>query len=456
MSIATEINRIQQAKTDIKNSINSYTGLESITSETLDEYSNKINTFGYPMFLEVGATTVRTSSTTTENIASNDHIKIYGNNDNAYTIAEWNQMFVDAGYDKNNMSVEPIGIQCDYLPNKEVYLFDRYTGVIYNTVGDSEATAGYLQHSIYNYSLVSSSSSGTDYVSGKTWRVTSSGNNWILDEDNTKQSWTIPKNTGAANSFTSFNIVDRTYSIWAQTEWMRHRMAISSGISTNKENGSYGEIQILSSNGIQADINEDMYFWIKNDSDILVNTNILAKYNRNNRHTVNSNSLTNTIRDAIYTRQITNGINMNDTGINSSSKPILVPGSKGAEVIAVDGEWKIITPYISQPSSTVSTATYNMSDSPAIYWAIYKGFSLPSDTLLFDMSRNKTIYDAIINYLKTKEGRTDILAIPTGTFVHSSIRSSSTGAIDVYIRNKYVYGVNTNNRYFTVLSKPSI
>ena len=144
-------------------------------------------------------------------------------------------------------------------------------------------------------------------------------------------------------------------------------MAIDSGITTTKADGTYGEIQILNSSGTQAAVGEDMYFWIKNDSDVLTNTNLLAKYNLNNSHTINSAYLTQAIADAIYARQIANGINMNDTGVNSSTKPILAPGSKGAEVIAVDGKWMIITPYISAPSATTATVINNMADSPAVY-----------------------------------------------------------------------------------------
>ena len=46
--------------------------------------------------------------------------------------------------------------------------------------------------------------------------------------------------------------------------------------------------------------------------------------------------LRSTVRDFIYNKQIANGINMNDTGVNSPTKPILTPGSKGAEAVLVD------------------------------------------------------------------------------------------------------------------------
>ena len=90
MSIATEISRLQQAKADIKTAVNTQLGVESITTETIDGYASKIAAMPSPTTLEVGATTVRYDATHTENIASNDRIRIRGNDGNDYTIAQWN------------------------------------------------------------------------------------------------------------------------------------------------------------------------------------------------------------------------------------------------------------------------------------------------------------------------------------------------------------------------------
>lgn len=451
MSIATEISRLQQAKADIKTAVNTQLGVESITTETIDGYASKIAAMTSPTTLEVGATTVRYDATHTENIASNDRIRIRGNDGNDYTIAQWNAMFVAAGYDKDEMTVEPIGLRVQAFDADEIYLFDRYTGRVYNPVGDSQGDAGHLQHSIYNNTLVTAKGSGTDFTTNKAWSVTADGDEFVLFEANTKQSWRIKKDTGATNCHVvpSSMISEFTQSLWAQTEWMRHRMAISSGISTTKTDGTMGEIQILNSGGTQAAVGEDMYFWIKNDSDVLTNTNILAKYNKNNKHTTNSAALTDTIRAAIYARQIANGINMNDTGVNSASKPILATGSKGAEVIAVDGYWMIITPYISQQSATTSTATNNMADAPAVYWAIDKGVSLPSDRLLWAMYANKSIVNAAITYLNSREGR-GLPTVPTGNYIWSAVRSSANNAWYVLYSYGHMYSYSTYSRYFVV------
>ena len=451
MAIANEIQRLQQAKADIKTAVNTQLGVESITTETIDDYADKIAAMPSPTTLEVGATTVRYDATHTENIASNDRIRIRGNDGNDYTIAQWNAMFVEAGYDRTQMAVEPIGLRVQAFDADEIYLFDRYTGRVYNPVGDSQGDAGYLQHSIYNNSLVTATGNGTDFTTNKAWSVTADGDEFVLYEANTKQSWRIKKDTGSKNCHVATETImsDLTQSLWAQTEWMRHRMAISSGVSTTKVDGTMGEIQILNSSGAQAAVGEDMYFWIKNDSDVLTNTNILAKYNKNNKHTTNSAALTQTIADAIYARQIANGINMNDTGVNSTSKPILAPGSKGAEVIAVDGVWMIITPFISQQSSTTSTATNNMADSPAVYWAIDKGVSLPTDRLLWAMYVNKSIVNAAITYLNSREGR-GLPVVPAGNYIWSAVRYSASYAWTVISNVGYLVVNNTFYRFFVV------
>lgn len=455
MSIASEISRLQIAKADLKTTINNLNGISVIANETIDEYSNLISsTTPLPATLPIGATTVRISASSTENIASNNHIRILGSDNNKYTLAEWNALFIEAGYDKNNMTVTPIGINIEAFDNtRETYIFERYEGITYTPVGDTAGAAGKLQHSIYNQAPINAIGSGTDSTTSKDWSITSDGDNWVLYSGNTKQSWNCPKNTQVTYAHASHNISDRTESLYVQTEWMRHRMAISSGISTSKTDGTMGEIQILNGSGNQAAVGEDMYFWIKNDSNILVNTGILAKYNINNLHG-STYGLTTTIRDAIYARQIANGINMNDTGVNSVSKPILAPGSKGAEVIAVSGEWMIITPFISNANITTSTASNNMADAPAVYYAKYKGYSLPSDSLINCMYYNKTLVNAVINYLNNREGW-GIPVVPTNDYIWTAVRSSATNAWLVYFNNGYVLYISTFNRYFVCLAQAS-
>lgn len=456
MSIANEIQRLQGAKAELKTAIESK-GVSVPSATKIDGYAALVRQVRNPATLPVEATTVRISASQTENVASNDNIKIKGDDGNYYTLAAWNALFVAAGYDKDAMGVEPIGLKVDAFDQDDTYLFDRPTGQYYNPVGDSQGSAGQLQLSLYNNPFnppsISSPTSGTDFTTNKGWTVTPDGDNLILSEANTGQSWTIAKDTGNVNAHLAFNAQERTYSLWAQNEWMRHRMAIDSGIATSKEDGTYGEIQILNSSGVQAAVGEDMYFWIKNDSNVLVNTNKLAKYNLNNLHNTNSAHLTSAIADAIYDRQVANGINMNDTGVNSASKPVLAPGSKGAEVIAVGGYWYIITPFISNANITTSTATNNMADSPAIYWAIAKGCDIPTDPLINALYFNKVIVNAYVSYLNSREGRS-FPVIPNGS-IWSCVRQSQNSAWYILTSSGVVFNNITFSRYYVAGSTSS-
>lgn len=384
----------------------------------------------YPATLEVKATTVHTSASTTDNYASNDNIRFLGSDGNKYTLAQWNAMFVDAGYDASQMTVEPVGLSVDAFDHSgESYMFDRYTGTTYNVSGETARTTNTIPLFIYYNNLVTIAASGTDYTTSKSWSVTVDGDELILAESNTGCSWRVSKNCGYSDSHKAFNIEERTYYLWAYTEWMRHRFAISSGITTNAADKTMGQVEIFNSSGTQASANEDMYFFVRaTSSDTWQNTNIKAKYNLNNRHNTNAASFTQAITDAIYAKQVANGVNMNDTGVNSSSKSVLSEGSKGAEAIAVGGYWYIITPYISNPSATTATVTYNLADSPAVYWAIHKGFSLPSDTMLEALYLNKTLVTSMRNYLVNIEGRT-IKSIPTGCWTAILLSSTSPWSV---------------------------
>ena len=450
MSIASKLQQLIGIKADIKDAINQQ---GQSVGDNMTEYASAILAIsgggGLPATLPENETTVNTDESHTAVVLSNDNCRIKGSDGNKYTIAEWNALFVAAGYDKDNMTVTPVGIALDAFDHAgESYLFDRFEGITYNPVGDGVGTAGNLQQFIYNHPAITGAASGTDFTTNKNWAVTVDGDELILSEENTGQSWRISKDTGFANAHKEYNIAERTHSMWAQTEWMRHRMAIDSGLTTDLPDGTMGEIEIFNASGAQAAVGEDMYFWIRATSnDAWVDSGKLAKYNLNNRHDVNSASLKQAIADAIYSRQIANGINMNDSGVNSASKPILAPGSKGAEVIAVNGKWMIITPYISNPSATTATATNNMADSPAVYLAKYKGYDLPSDTLLDAMYFNMPLCIALRSYL-VAQGWT-IPALPNSA-TWSAVRNSANGSWYVNLANGIVLNGFTSNRNLVV------
>ena len=413
------------------------------------DIADAIEALNSPATLEPYAVTVQVDANTTVNVVANDRMKIRGSDNKSYTLKEWNDLFVAAGFDKDAMDVVPVGLDVDAFDIHECYMFDRYQGVTYQPAGVNAGAAGKLAHCIYNNPAITAAGSGTDFTTNKGWTITDNNDGTLtLAEANTGCSWTISKGCGFVYQHRAFNAAARTEAMWAINEWMRHRMAIDSEVATTEADGTMGEIGIFDVNGDIAAVGADMYFWIK-ESGVWTNTGRLAKYNVNNLHGTTAALLTSAIADAIYASQIAQGVNMNDTGINSDTKPVLAPGSKGAECIAVNGTWMIITPFISNPNATVTTANTNLADSPAVYWAKSKGFSLPSDILLQALWINKTMADAYISYLNSKEGRS-IPVLPTGDYTWTAMRYSAPYSWYVYLTYGDVGLINASIRFFVV------
>ena len=199
-------------------------------------------------------------------------------------------------------------------------------------------------------------------------------------------------------------------------------------------------MEILNASGEQAAAGEDMYFWIGG-----VNSEILAKYNANNVHKGNATScLTDTLRNTLYASQKANGINMNDTGVNSASKPVLAPGAKGAEAIAVSGKWFIITPFVTYP-----TNANQFGDCPAVAYVRSKGMVLPPLSALDMVYWNKTLLNALRTYLVSTEGWT-LDPVPASATIWAAPRQSTNHAW--YVNTSYGtrYLNNTVTRYRVV------
>lgn len=424
MSIANEITRLQRAKAALKEAINKRTGIPggSITDETIDEFAPILDGIPYSNHFEVGATTVHTSASTTANVASNDHIRIHGDDGKAYTIAEWNAMWVANGYSRDGMPT-PDGFVVTKRNGKcEVLYFESFVGELYTLDGATRFDNS-MSHSIYNtLACITSAASGTDVTTGKEWSITSvtdtdgdmedeRGNvlsllydlpagtkYWALYTANTKSTFYVPQGIGYVNALGDLDdYKQRTESIYQITEWMRHRFAIATGKTTEKADGTYADVGILNSTLNPPAVGEDMYFVIDDNGDDLKCG--LAKYNLNNTHGGGATSgVTAAIQDAIYDGQKANGVNMNDTGVNSATRPLLSAGSKGAEAIVVDGEWYIITPYV-----TYASNANRFADSPAVDWVRAHGWSLPSQDAIEVWYFNKTLVNALRTYLVNTE-----------------------------------------------------
>lgn len=399
-----------------------------------------------PAVLEVGAVTVQTGPNTTENVAYNENVKIKGSDGVKYTLPEWNALYVAAGFDKDAMTVQPIGISVDaYGADGEVLLFDRFDGRTWNVTAEMQGTAEQLSLFVYNQPMYTAAASGTDIATGKGWAVVDDGDAFLYRESNTGSEWRVSKAYKFLNQHeaTKDDIAALTDAMWAVTEWCRRRFAIDSGLTTTEADGTVAAVEILNASGAQAAVGEDFYFWINGS-----NTGILAKYNVNNLSGANSYLLKQAIADAIYAKQKANGVNMNDTGVNSSDKPVLAEGSKGAEAIAVGGKWYIATPYISNANATTNNINNNIADSPAVYWAKLKGCALPTDRHLNAVYLNKQTVDPVWSYLRTKEGW-PFPTRPNGN-VWIAVRQAAGYAWYVGLSNGGMYYNITGSRSYVV------
>ena len=457
MAIADKLQSILDSKAAIKSAIEAK-GVTDV-GEVVSAYPDKIAEIetgggGYTdyeleaqsLFLKVNTTTVTLKDGKTAAVASNDHIKIVDENLVHYTLKEWNNRSVANGFD-NSLVAKPIGFSMECNGVRTIVRW-QWTGKYYSPTGAGTAATDTMQHSIYDYNQITAAATGKDATitgeldmgTGKAgthfsddWEVRDNGDTLTLYSGNTKQTWAMM----------AINFKERTDAMWAQNEWMRHRFAISSGIATDQPDGTMKEVQILNVTGAQPQVGEDMYFYIDG-----TNTNLMAEYNLSNKHNISGYYLTQSIADYIYEQQKANGVNMNDTGVNSAEKPVLVPGAKGAEAIAVNGYWYIITPYVSRPSEN-NAMDYNVCDSPAVYYvhSLHGDLHIIGDRELHPIWVNKSIITGLVNYLRTNEGRdSDIPSLPSGN-CWSAVRSYSTFAWYVSLGSGLVSTTGTYSRY---------
>ena len=417
--------------------------------------NSQYNVESKQLILPVESTIITTKDGNTAAVATNEHIKIVDEDMQTYTVKEWNERSVTNGFD-NSLISKPIGFKMQ-ANDVDVLFRWPFVGKTWSCLGTS-STDNAMQHSLYEYDQRTGAGSGEDYTCSQDaslgtntagshraadWEITDDGDNITLHCGNTGQSWQMAKNCGNTNFMVAFNYKDRNDAMIAQNEWMRHRFAICSGVKTAEPDGTITSVEILNSSGKQPAVGEDMYFYVDGS-----NTALKAKYNINNRHAVESYYLTEGIAEFIYSQQKENGINMNDTGVNSADKPLLVPGAKGAEAIAVGGYWYIITPYISRPNGTQTSYDYNIMDSPAVYYckAAADGARLPGDKELFPLWTNKNIINGLINYLRTYEGWTDDVPPYNSGGAWSCVRGNGGNAWYVNLAGGGCNPLNTYNR----------
>lgn len=433
----------------------------------LSEYAEKIDEIsdGLDGFLSVESKTIATSASATTNIVYNKKCGIYDENGKKWDTLEWHQRWVDNGYSAEGLS-KPTGIWMNAFGLEIIYLWPLEVAAGYSDVtGTIAVNTNAFAHFIYNINAITAATAADRTVwpanqsgmiahgaAGKyrsaTFRTVNNGDGLDMVCLNTGETFTIPsRDVGNANAFMKGNYEDYMWSHYQQCEFFRALFAICSGIATTEADGATATVEILNAIGQQPAVGEDMYFWIGG-----TNTGLLAKYNLNSSPSTTANSstglLTQAIADAIYAKQKENGVNMNDTGVNSASKPTLLSGMKGAEAIAVDGYWYIKTPFISNPNGTTFNANNNMADAPAIYLCKHKDVTLQTERRLYPYWLNKTTHiTALVNLLRTTERLSAIVPAVFSGVLWSAFRYSVNAAWYVTTSSGSVYPNSSCHRY---------
>lgn len=384
----------------------------------------------------------------TTNVSVNNHIKIYDAYHREWTVEEWHAKAVENNFDKTKRA-EPIGLAMRVAGEEFVWYFKcKYRDAdrtYYDVSGTAAQSDGRLRHSQWQHPLITGNYTKTD-LNGTIATATLSNGTITLSTTNSPLTWTMKSGCGTVNAFDAANRLDRHNSLISQTEWFRHRAAIDSGLTSTEVDGTSGVVTILNASGAQASVGEDMYFYVNG-----TNTNILAKYNIHSE--MNGDNPTSAIIDAIYNKQKENGVNMNDTGVNSASRKVLTEGSKGAEAYAFNGKWMIVTPILTRANASL-TMDYNMPDAPSVMYSEYlrtyytaQGITMPDERMLQGYRVNRTtIINSIISYLNHAQG--EVWGIPASidTDCWSVVRYYANYAWYVYLNVGLMYTYGVSNR----------
>lgn len=462
---ADKLNKLKESKAAIKAAIEAK-GVENV-GEILSEYPAKIAAIptgdeyafeSQMLILPVRSTAITTKEGKTAAVATNDHIKIVDADLKHYTVKEWNDRSVANGFD-NELIAPPVGfsLECNGI---RAILYWPWKGEYYATSGSTSKSSNSMQHSVFEYDQMTGAREGTDYhgtvdenlgthAAGShfaaDWSVTVTEDDKLeLYSGNTKQRWIMEKNCGNVNAMIADNYAGRLEAMYVQNEWLRHRFAICSGIASSEAEGTITNVEILNSSGVQAQAGEDMFFFVNGQ-----NTGLKAMYNTNNKYSANNAYYFKPeYAEWLYEQQKTNGVNMNDTGVNSAERPLLSPGAKGAEAITVDGYWYIITPYISRPGNSGTNYDWNMADSHAVYYIKSLGKYMAGEKELYPYWTNKSIISGLINYLNSYE-KWGILGV-LGGHVWSCVRVSGSSAWSVGMGVGTLYYYTTYSTYSVV------
>jgi len=443
MSLQSEVNKLKQRRASIVSAINDK-GVEIASDATLAQCATAIGEISAGGDTEAyypGPLTATAKSFGGVSVATNDHIKIRGNNGVSYTVEQWDAL------DGKGTTIKPIGFDMQCWGEHFIWYFktkyrDTTNKTYYDVSGTTAQTDGKLRHSQYQHPLITGAMSEKTDTNGSKAKAVVSNGVITLSTTNSPKTWQIKTNCGGVNVFLSDNVKDRFDALVAQTEWFRHRAAIDSGLETDAADGTAGTVTIVTDGG-------EMYFAVNG-----VQTTKLAKYNV---HTtiLNGDHATQAVVDAIYAKQIANGTNMNMAIGDGSSKPVVTEGCEGATAYAFNGKWMIATPVLSRCNATTFTLDYNIPDAPAVSYALWlrtfygnQNIILPNKRMLQAYWTNKsTILNSMVTYLNNARGGSCGVPTNVDTDTWSSLRSNAGFAWYVYMGTGCMNTPNSTNRY---------
>lgn len=434
---------IKQALTD--------NGISVPAETTFREYASKITDIRSKFsFAPLPYTQVSLGGTS---VNVSPFLKIYADDGNSYTPQEWYEL------PGKGTDIKPLAFDIEACGIHSLIYFKDTTAPAYYEITrtNTSATTTY-KHSPHRFSLYTSAQSNLANPDGTTAAITVSNGVLTMTTANCPgKTWTCK--AGLANVEAALRMsdvgseYDRCEAMYQQVEWLRHRASIETTVSTDAPDGTYAEVLIY-------DDGTDYWFIIKYNGSVY-NTGVKAKYNVHSFFT--SANPTSAIVDAIYTEQVkaTKKLSMNDElsdiqgNTTETTYKILTPGAKGAEAVAYNGKWRIITPVLSNASATFNLDT-NLQDAPAIYYN--KGIleplygagnvALPNDRTIHAYYLNRTtLLNSLVSFLNSANGGSCNVPSTLIANVWCAARNSATLAWFVSAGNASMVGGNVFGRY---------
>jgi hypothetical protein len=434
---------IKQALTD--------NGILVPTGTTFREYASKITDIRSKFSFEPLPYTQVSLGGTSVNVSP--FLKIYADDGNSYTPQEWYTL-PGKGTDIKPLAfdIEACGI------HSLIYLKDTAAPAYYEITRTNMSAITAYKHSPYQFSLYTSAQSNLTNPDGTTAAITSANGVLTMTTANCPgKTWVCKADlTNAGGSLRMSDVgseYDRCEAMYQQVEWLRHRASIETTVATEAPDGTYAEVLIY-------DDGTDHWFLVKYNGSVY-NTGVKAKYNVHSFF--NSANPTSAIVDAIYTEQVkaTKKLSMNDElsdvqgNVTETTYKILTPGAKGAEAVAYNGKWRIITPVLSNASATFNQDT-NMQDAPAIYYnkeilePLYGAgnVALPNDRTMQAYCLNRTtLLNSLVDFLNSANGGSCNVPSTLDAYVWCATRYSATYAWFVGTGNGSMVVSNTFYRY---------